>query len=80
MMQPGIFFKYAMNKILPILIFAVVPLSLFSQPCNEKDAVKIFTEAQEADDAEAAVLYEKAAEGFKCGRHYENYLIAAYIK
>lgn len=78
MMQPGIFFKYAMNKILPILIFAVVPLSLFSQPCNEKDAVKNFTEAQEADDAEAAVLYEKAAEGFKCGRHYENYLIAAY--
>lgn len=52
MMQPGIFFKYAMNKILPILIFAVVPLSLFSQPCNEKDAVKNFTEAQEADDAE----------------------------
>lgn len=77
-MQPGIFFKCAMNKILPILIFSIAPLLVFSQTCNEKEAIKNFTAAQETDDSESAVLFEKAAEGFKCCKQFDNYLISAY--
>ena len=67
-----------MNRFLLTLFFSAAPVLLFSQNCNVNEAVKNFSAAQEAGDDEAALLFEKAADGFKCSKQYENYLISAY--
>ena len=67
-----------MKKIISTMIFSAATLFTFGQDCNLNEAVKNFTTAQESDDDTAAELFEKAANGFKCGKQFENYLISAY--
>lgn len=67
-----------MNRVLLVLLFASAGFLSFGQGCNENEAIKLFTQAQEREDADAAQLFEKAADGFRCCKLYDNYLIAAY--
>ncbi|MBO7594201.1 MAG: tetratricopeptide repeat protein [Salinivirgaceae bacterium] len=67
-----------MSRVLLVLLFVSVGFFSFGQGCNENEAVRLFTQAQEREDADAAKLFEKAADGFRCCKLYDNYLIAAY--
>jgi len=68
-----------MNRIFSALILTAIPFFSYCQICNEKEAVARFQSAQEQNDnAEAARLFELAADGFKCSKQYDNYLIATY--
>ena len=67
-----------MNKFFLVLLFATSGILAYGQNCNENEAIRLFNEAQSSnDEVRAAQLFEKAAEGFKCCKRYENYLIAA---
>ena len=67
-----------MNKIISTLLFSAATFVALGQDCNVNEAIKNFTAAQEASDEESAALFEKAAQGFKCSKQYDNYLISAY--
>ena len=67
-----------MKRIVSVFLCASIFSMAVAQNCNVLEATKYFNEAQNADDEAAAVLFEKAAEIFKCSNQNENYLIAAY--
>ena len=67
-----------MKKIIFTLLFSAITVVALGQDCNVNEAIKNFTAAQEAGEEESAELFEKAAQGFKCSKQYENYLISAY--
>lgn len=67
-----------MKRTLSVCLCSFIMSIATAQNCSVLEATKYFNEAQNADDAAAAELFEKAAKIFKCSNQNENYLIAAY--
>lgn len=66
--------KKAVTFFLLVSVFGMAA----AQNCNVSEATKLFNDAQNANDEDAAELFEKSAKIFKCSNQLDNYLIASY--